>query len=515
MSTSVVTIAAGGIVLLVVAVAISVITILRSRLAAKQGECEVLSSRLTEREQRVEGLVEELRQLTSERDVERARAEGVQRQLDSSKEEMQRLFREQVAQIKESYEREHQQIKLNAEQLMTQLRELTQRHSENQMALLKEQLLATSERVLKAREEELGASNVEQMSKIVDPINAGLKLMRETLEASKREHVEAMTRLDATIDANMRRSNELGETADRLTRALLGKVKVQGNFGELKLRQLLDDLGLRENEQYSTQQTLVTRYGKSIRSDDEKRLVPDFILHFPNNRDIIVDSKVNIVDYERYINSEDELERTQHLAAHIKSIREQVKALAAKDYSRYIDAQYTKLNFVILYMFHEGALNLALLNDSALWRDAYNQGVLIMGPQTMYMNLRVLELMWTQSRQLQYQTKIVKEAETMIERVQLFARRFKDVEDSFDETLKSFEKMKLLVADRGASIITSAKHIISYGIREKSKRSISSIYVDDDSDMAIGELDENSTSAIEMNTIPEGENEALEKKYQK
>ena len=68
-------------------------------------------------------------------------------------------------------------------------------------------------------------------------------------------------------------------------------------------------------------------------------------------------------------------------------------------------------------MFHEGALNLALLNDSALWRDAYNQGVLIMGPQTMYMNLRVLELMWTQSRQLQYQTKIVKEAETMIERV--------------------------------------------------------------------------------------------------
>ena len=297
-----------------------------------------------------------------------------------------------------------------------------------------------------------------------------------------------MTRLDATIEANMRNSRELGETADRLTRALLGRVKVQGNFGELKLKQLLDDLGLEENLQYVTQQTLTDRAGRSVRSGDDKRMVPDFILHFPNNRDIIVDSKVSLQAYEQYVNCECEQEREIYLKRHLDSVRDHVKGLAAKDYSRYLDSNYTKLNFVIMYMFHEGALNLALLNDTSLWKDAYDKGVLIMGPQTMYMNLRVLELMWTQSRQLHYQEKIVKEAEIMIERVQLFAERFDAIEDSFAETQRRFDSLKILTADKGTSIITSARHIISYGVREeKKKRSLVSPYADEEQNMLPGD----------------------------
>ena len=224
-------------------------------------------------------------------------------------------------------------------------------------------------------------------------------------------------------------------------------------------------------------------------------MIPDFILHFPNNRDVIVDSKVSLQAYEKYVNAENEMDREVALKQHISSVREHVRALSSKDYSKYLDTNYTKLNFVFMYMFNEGALNLALLNDTALWRDAYDMGVLIMGPQTMYMNLRVLELMWTQSRQLHYQEKIVKEAETMIERVQLFAERFDAVEKSFGDTLKRFDDLKILTADRGTSIITSARHIISYGVKEeKRKRSLMSIYVEDDQSAMIGELAENSES---------------------
>ena len=363
------------------------------------------------------------------------------------------------------------------------------------MAMIREQMQATSESVLKARQEELGERNLEQVAKIVDPINLSLKLMREALDSTKREHSDSMTRLDATIEANMRNSKELGETADRLTRALLGSVKVQGNFGELKLKQLLDDLGLEENSQYTTQQGLADRTGKSLRSADDRRMIPDFILHFPNNRDVIVDSKVSLQAYEQYVNAESEMEREIALKQHIASVRDHVRSLASKDYSKYLDTNYTKLNFVFMYMFNEGALNLALLNDTALWRDAYDMGVLIMGPQTMYMNLRVLELMWTQSRQLHYQEKIVKEAETMIERVQLFAERFEAVEESFADTLKRFESLKILTAERGSSIITSARHIISYGVKEeKRKRSLMTVYVEDEEESIIGELAENSES---------------------
>ena len=397
--------------------------------------------------------------------------------------------------IKASYEQQIAQTKEYTERLVKELKEMNAKQVESQMAMIREQMQATSESVLKARQEELGERNMEQVAKIVDPINLSLKLMREALDSTKRQHSDSMTRLDATIEANMRNSKELGETADRLTRALLGSVKVQGNFGELKLKQLLDDLGLEENSQYTTQQGLIDRAGRSVRGTDDRRMIPDFILHFPNNRDVIVDSKVSLQAYERYVNAESEIEREMALKQHIASVRDHVRGLASKDYSKYLDTNYTKLNFVFMYMFNEGALNLALLNDTALWRDAYDMGVLIMGPQTMYMNLRVLELMWTQSRQLHYQEKIVKEAETMIERVQLFAERFEAVEQSFSDTLKRFEALKILTAERGSSIITSARHIISYGVKEeKRKRSLMSVYVEDDEETMIGELAENSES---------------------
>lgn len=397
--------------------------------------------------------------------------------------------------IKAAYEQQIAQTKEYSERLVAELKEMNTKQVESQITMIREQMQATSESVLKARQEELSERNMEQVSKIVDPINHSLKLMREALDSTKREHSDSMTRLDATIEANMRNSKELGETADRLTRALLGSVKVQGNFGELKLKQLLDDLGLEENSQYTTQQGLADRTGKSVRSADDRRMIPDFILHFPNNRDVIVDSKVSLQAYEQYVNAESEMEREVALKQHIASVRDHVRSLASKDYSKYLDTNYTKLNFVFMYMFNEGALNLALLNDTALWRDAYDMGVLIMGPQTMYMNLRVLELMWTQSRQLHYQEKIVKEAETMIERVQLFAERFDAVEKSFGDTLKRFDDLKILTADRGTSIITSARHIISYGVKEeKRKRSLMNIYVEGDEDAMIGELAENSES---------------------
>lgn len=386
-----------------------------------------------------------------------------------------------IESLRESYELQIGQLKEHSERMLGELREMNAKQVEAQMSMIREQMQATSESVLKARQEELGERNVEQLSKIVDPINLSLKLMREALDNTKKEHSDSMTRLDATIEANMRNSKELGETADRLTRALLGRVKVQGNFGELKLRQLLDDLGLEENAQYTTQQGLTDRAGRTLRSEDDKRLIPDFILHFPNKRDVIVDSKVSLVAYEKYVNAESEVEREIALKQHIDSVRDHVRSLASKDYSRYLDSEYTKLNFVFMYMFNEGALNLALLNDNTLWRDAYDMGVLIMGPQTMYMNLRVLELMWTQSRQLHYQEKIVKEAETMIKRVQLFAERFDSVEHSFQDTLKCFDSLKILIADKGTSIITSARQIVSYGVKEeKRKRSLSSVYVEEE-----------------------------------
>jgi DNA recombination protein RmuC len=386
-------------------------------------------------------------------------------------------YEKQIREIKGSYERQIADVKENSAMQLQNLREMNKEQIDSQLNLIREQMKTTSEAVLKERQKELGERNNEQVSKIIDPLKQSLNEMKEALNTSKEQQREAMTRLDATIKLNMEKSASLGETADRLTRALTGEVKVQGNFGELKLKQLLEDLELKEGEQFDTQETLRDKNGKIAKGDDGKGLIPDFILHFPNNRHVVVDSKMSLTDYERYMNAEEgSEEKSLYLKAHIDSVRAQVKRLAKKEYTKYLPEGYNRLSFAIMYIPVEGALNLALLNDTGLWREAYDEGVLILGPQTMYMNLRVLEMMWTQVRQLKNQQTMVDAANTIIERVQEFGTRFQNVESSMHKTIELMSKLKISTADGGKSIITAARNLIKAGAKEnKNKKSLNDI----------------------------------------
>jgi len=425
-----------------------------------------------------------LTRLVAERDVQRTQAENLSRQLNDQQRscerrlaDQQQSYEQRLADQKTAYEQQLQQVKEAHEGQIAALRQMNEEQVKSQLELIREQMLTTSEKVLKLRQNELESHNVEQVSKIIDPLQDSLKDMQEALDRTKEQQKEALTRLDETIKINMQKSAAIGETADRLTRALTGEVKVQGNFGELKLKQLLEDMQLQEGEQFDTQETLRDKGGRSAKGDDGKGLVPDFILHFPNNRHVVVDSKMSLTDYERYMNAEDGTpEKSMFLKAHIDSVRTQVRRLARKEYTRYLPEGYNRLNFAIMYVPIEGALNLALTNDSTLWREAYDEGVMILGPQTMYMNLRVLEMMWTQVRQLENQQAVMDAANVVIDRVQDFGIRFSEVESSMNETVRKIARLKITTADSGPSIITAARNLLKAGAREnKKKKSLSDL----------------------------------------
>ena len=386
-------------------------------------------------------------------------------------EELKEAQTAQLEQLKAAQTAQLEQVKEGQQKQIEALREMNREQVESQMKLIREQMQTTSEEILKRRQDELGERNKEQVSKIIDPLTQSLKSMREAFDKSKEQQNEALTRLDATIKVNMEKSAALGETADRLTRALTGEVKVQGNFGELKLKQLLEDLELKEGEQFDTQETLRDKAGKQAKGDDGRGLIPDFILHFPNNRHVVIDSKMSLTDYERYMNAEDGTpEKSEYMKAHVASVRAQVKRLARKEYTKYLPEGYNRLNFAIMYVPIEGALNLALLNDTTLWREAYDEGVMILGPQTMYMNLRVLEMMWTQVRQLKNQQAMIDAANIVVERVQDFGMRFIDVETSMNSTVEKMAKLKVSTAESGRSIITAAKSLLKAGAKENKKK---------------------------------------------
>ena len=396
-----------------------------------------------------------------------------QQEGDSLRQQMrdqQETFRQQMQAMQES---QQQQMRDGRESLQQQLRsqqESQQQQMQQQMALLREQMSTTSERVLKERAAELSAVNSEQLSKILDPLQDDLRQMRSQTEKMQKDHNDSLLQLKAAIQVNMERERAMGEQTERLAQALTGQNKIQGNFGELKLTQILEQMELERGLQYDTQETMRDEQGRTITSDEGRRMVPDAVLHFPDGRDVIIDSKMSFTAFVDYQNAETDAERDAALRRHLASMRQHVRELAQKQYFRYAKSDKGRLDFVLMYVFQESALQLALQSDTTLWKEAYDQGVVISGSQSLYMTLRVLELTWKQTRQVENQEKMMQCANTLVERVQLFAERFERVGEMLDKTRRSFDDLNTVTAPSGPSITTAARNLLKFGAQESKKK---------------------------------------------
>lgn len=384
--------------------------------------------------------------------------------------DQQETFRQQIQTLQESQQQQMREQREAVQQQFRTQQEAQQQQMVQQMALLREQVSTTSERVLKERAVELSAVNSEQLSKILNPLQQNLQLMRTQTEKMQKEHDDSLRELKTAIQVNMERERAMGEQTERLAQALTGQNKVQGNFGELKLTQILEQMELERGLQYDTQETMRDKDGRTITSEEGRRMIPDAVLHFPDGRDVIIDSKMSFTAFVDYQNAEDDATRNDALRRHLASMRQHVRELAQKQYFRYAKADKGRLDFVLMYVFQESALQLALQSDTTLWKEAYDQGVVISGSQSLYMTLRVLELTWKQTRQVENQEKMMQCANTLVERVQLFAERFTKVGELLDKTRKSFDELNTVTATSGQSITTAARNLLKYGAQENKKK---------------------------------------------
>lgn len=414
-----------------------------------------------------DALLERLKKAELDFQSQLEKEEAEHRELMEKEEEEHRLemedlkasWRERLASAERQYTEQH-----------AKMEELFQKQMDQQMALMKEQMNTTSEKILKERSEELTSMNKEQLATILNPLNEHIKQMKEAVEKSDREHNSTMERLDATIKTSIEQSKEVGERADKLAQALTGENKTQGNFGELRLRQLLEGMGLEEGTQYEEQTTMRDADGRVIKEEEGHRLIPDVILHFPKNRDLIIDSKMSFTAFEDYYNADTEELKADALKRHLNSVKNHVMELSKKDYSKYIPETHERLDFVIMYMFSENALQLAFSADPGLWKWAYDKKVIITGSQNLFPMLRVLEMSWNQVRQVENQREIMEAANLVVDRVQLFYERIEAVENCLDKTANAFADLKNITAPNGVSIGTAARKLLKYGASENPKR---------------------------------------------
>ena len=280
-----------------------------------------------------------------------------------------------------------------------------------------------------------------------------------------------MARLDESIKATLSQARFVGERADRLAAALTGENKTQGNFGELRLRTLLEDMGLERGVQFDEQWTVKDETGSVITDEESgRRLIPDVVLHFPDRRDVVIDSKVSLTAYRDYYEATTDEQRKSALDRHVKSLQQHVKQLSSKNYAGHLSADRSRLDFVVMYVFSDSALTLALTAAPGLWKEAYDKGVFITASQNLYALLRMLELSWKQQLQVENQQKIVDQAGVIVSRVQLFYERFLNVEATLRKTQDAFESLRKTLLPSGQSIISAANKLVKLGAREDVRR---------------------------------------------
>ena len=292
--------------------------------------------------------------------------------------------------------------------------------------------------------------------------------MTEAFEAQKKSHTEETssikTQFAETVKHLKEQTEAIGNQAEDLAKALKSKNKMQGNFGETILENMLKDQGFREGIDYESEYWLRDKNGNRIRNEESgKHMRPDFVLHLPDQTDILVDSKMSLAALTDYFAAETDAEREDAAARNLESVKSHIKELTGKEYQKYVVGRRT-LDFVIMFIPNYGAWQLAKMKDAGLFNWALEHNVLITTEETLVPFLRLIHGAWVQKEQMENIEGIVKAAEDMVNRVGIFCSANAALEKDLEDVLDGFKENTKRLGDGKQSIVKAAMKAIEHGV---------------------------------------------------
>ena len=351
--------------------------------------------------------------------------------------------------------------------------QLRQKQFDQQLETIQEQFQNLASKILDHTTQKLKSENVESMSHITQPLKQNIEQLQQAIDKTNHETARSTASLSEQLKSMAEQTAKIDASATRLTNVMRGANKVQGNWGELTLMNLLDSQGLRLGVDYDVQQTLSDDRGNVLTNEESgKRMIPDVILHYPNNEDIIIDSKMTIDAYANYMNAEDEIVKKKYADDVVKSIRTQFSSLSKKDYTSYIKAPRRAIDFVIMYVPYEGALQLALLTDPKLWHDAFEKKVFITSQQNLMAILKIIQIAWRQYAQTENQKRVYDLADEMLRRVGDFIKRFDKVGKDIETLHKDYDEAYKKAYTGRQSIVQKANDLKVLGAKESANAPI-------------------------------------------
>lgn len=336
----------------------------------------------------------------------------------------------------------------------------------------KTQLALENEKLMKAREESLKKEAAETMKNITGGLDKEIQNMKQAFEDQKKSSSQdasaIKTKFEETVKAIQDEARRIGTSASDLTNALKGKNKMQGIFGETVLENILRAEGLTKGQDYDTEFYLRDKKGNIVRNEEtDKRMRPDFVLHFPDDTDVIVDAKVSLMALADYFEADDDAARAEASRRNLESVLSHVKELTSKEYQKYLEGHKT-LDFVIMFIPNYGAYQLAKQENPDIFADAFRQNVLITTEETLLPFVRLIRSAWVQKAQLDNMTEIVSAARRMVDRVALFCEENAKLGSALTNAMKVYDNNTKRLTD-GQSILKAAKDVSSLGVRPTSR----------------------------------------------
>ena len=362
----------------------------------------------------------------------------------------------------------HAEVKAQAREL-----EMIRQQREENEKLLKEQFANVAQSILEGSASKLKEQNAESLTGITQPLKEAIARMQQAISDTQKESAAHSASFREQMLLMMQQTQQLGEKAEGLTNVLRRDNKVAGNMGEIILGDLLTSQGLTEGIHYEVQARLRDELGRPLKNDDTGReMQPDVILHYPQGQDAIVDSKVSLVAYEKYVNAKTAEEKERYLQDHIRSVRQHVNELARKDYSKYIQNGRDAVDFVIMFVPFESSLQLALANDPTLWREAFEKKVFVTGEQNLLGILHMIHIAWVQNQQAENQEKVFGLAEQLLDRLGDFVKRYNDLGEKLHKTVEAYDNANNKLITGRQSVAQKGRELVDLGAKENPNRKI-------------------------------------------
>jgi len=362
---------------------------------------------------------------------------------------MQMDYIRQVADLEASVQSKEELLKGKNEELL-QMREQMNKDF---------QILANQ--ILEEKTSRFTDTNKVNMEAILKPLNEKIAEFKTKVEETYEKESKQRFSLEERIRELVAMNNQISEDANNLTKALKGNAKIQGNWGEMLLESILEKSGLKKGDEYYVQEVLCDEHGHRIQNENNKYMQPDVVVVYPGGRKIIIDSKVSLTAYVKYVESEQEEDKLLAEKEHIISIKKHIDELSQKSYQDYVES----LDFVMMFIPNEPAYILAMRLDSTLWDYAYRKRVLLISPTNLIASLKVVADLWKREYQSRNAQEIARRGALLYDKFAGFVEVLQDVGRNVDRTQKSYDKAISQLKEGNGNLIRQAEILKELGVK--------------------------------------------------